>query len=65
VYADGQVRVDLADWFTKNIDLTPLGIINKFDLFNIQLTDTTNYGHFGKDNLPWEKTDLVNELQSL
>jgi len=65
VYADGQVRVDLADWFTNNIDLTPLGIINKFDLFNIQLTDTTNYGHFGKDNLPWEKTDLTDELKTL
>ena len=31
VYADGQVRVNLADWFKNNIDLTPLGIINKFD----------------------------------
>ena len=61
----GQVRVDLADWFTNNIDLTPLGIINKFDLFNIQLTDTTNYGHFGKDNLPWEQTDLTDELKTL
>ena len=34
VYADGKVRTDIADWFTNNIDLTPLGIINKFDLFN-------------------------------
>ena len=65
VYADGQVRVDLADWFTNNIDLTPLGIINKFDLFNIKLTDTTNYGHFGKDNLPWEQIDLTDELKTL
>jgi len=65
VYADGKVRIDLADWFIKNIDLTPLGIINKFDLFNIKLTDTTNYGHFGRKNLPWEKTDLVSALQSL
>ena len=55
----------MADWFTKNIDLTPLGIINKFDLFNIKLTDTTNYGHFGKDNLPWEKIDLIDELKTL
>ena len=65
VYADGQVRVDLADWFINNIDLTPLGIINKFDLFNIQLTDTTNYGHFGKNNLPWEQIDLTDELKTL
>lgn len=34
------------------------GIIDKFDLFSVQLTDTTNYGHFGKSHLPWEQTDL-------
>jgi len=65
VYADGKVRTDIADWFTNNIDLTPLGIINKFDLFNIKLTDTTNYGHFGKSTLPWETIDLTDEIKSL
>ena len=65
VYADGKVRTDIADWFINNIDLTPLGIINKFDLFNIKLTDTTNYGHFGRNNLPWEAIDLKDEIKSL
>ena len=65
VYADGKVRTDIADWFINNIDLTPLGIINKFDLFNIKLTDTTNYGHFGRKNLPWEKINLMDEMKSL
>ena len=50
---------------SNNIDLTPLGIINKFDLFNIKLTDTTNYGHFGRNNLPWEAIDLKDEIKSL
>jgi len=36
-------------------DLTPNGIINYLGLKDIKYTDTTNYGHFGKDNLPWEK----------
>jgi S-adenosylmethionine synthetase len=58
VYADGKVRTDLADWLTDNVDLTPLGIIRKFDLFNLDLTRTTNYGHFGKPDLPWESVDL-------
>ena len=49
---------ELTDWIVKNIDLTPKGIIDRFDLFSVQLTDTTNYGHFGKDNLPWERLDL-------
>ena len=65
VYADGKVRTDIAEWFINNIDLTPLGIINKFDLFNIKLTDTTNYGHFGRKNLPWEAIDLKDEIKSL
>ena len=65
VYCDGKVRSDLTKWIQQHIDLTPLGIINKFDLFNIKLTDTTNYGHLGKENLPWEKSDLADKLGAL
>lgn len=36
-------------------DLTPRGIINYLDLRKPIYTLTTNYGHFGKNNLPWEK----------
>ena len=39
----------------EKFDLTPEGIINYLDLRNIQYTKTTNYGHFGKEELPWEK----------
>jgi len=58
VYADGEIRTDLAEEIIQRVDLTPLGIINKFDLFNLDLTKTTNYGHFGKENMPWEVLDL-------
>ena len=58
VLADGKHRPDLAKWLTDNVDLTPLGIIRRFDLFNLDLKRTTNYGHFGKPELPWEKVDL-------
>ena len=39
----------------KEFDLTPRGIINYLDLQNPIYKKTTNYGHFGKDNLPWER----------
>ena len=58
VYADGQVRSDLANEIQQLVDLTPKGIIDKFDLFSLDLTTTTNYGHFGKADLPWEEIDL-------
>jgi len=31
----------------------------------MKLTETTNYGHFGRENLPWEKIDLTNKLGEL
>jgi len=38
--------------------LTPSGIIERFNLFRPIYSSTTNYGHFGKPDLPWEKIDL-------
>ena len=48
----------LTKWIESNVDLTPKGIIDRFDLFRPIYSSTTNYGHFGKDYLPWEKIDL-------
>lgn len=39
----------------NKFDLTPKGIIDYLDLRSPIYTQTTNYGHFGKDNLSWEK----------
>ena len=36
-------------------DLTPDGIINYLELDKPIFSLTTNYGHFGKENLAWEK----------
>ena len=49
---------ELTKWIQDNVDLTPKGIIERFDLFRPIYSSTTNYGHFGKDYLPWEKVDL-------
>jgi S-adenosylmethionine synthetase len=55
-------NIDIARELTASIpslvDLTPKGIIERFDLFRPIYSSTTNYGHFGKDYLPWEKIDL-------
>ena len=39
----------------EKFDLTPRGIINYLDLQRPIYKNTTNYGHFGKENLSWEK----------
>ena len=49
----------LSDLVYENFDLTPRGIIDYFDLQRPIYKETTNYGHFGKENLPWEKVKLL------
>ena len=39
----------------EKFELTPRGIINYLGLQKPIYTKTTNYGHFGKNDLPWEK----------
>jgi S-adenosylmethionine synthetase len=62
VYVDSDGNnFELTTWITNNVDLTPKGIINRFDLFRPIYSSTTNYGHFGKDNLPWEELNLFKD----
>ena len=44
----------------NNFDLTPNGIIKELDLRKPIYEKTTNYGHFGKENLAWEKIKKLN-----
>ena len=46
---------ELVEMIKNNFDLTPKGMIDYLGLQEPIFTKTTNYGHFGKDNLPWEK----------
>ena len=57
IESDGD-SASITKWIQSNVDLTPMGIIKRFDLFRPIYTTTTNYGHFGKSDLPWEKIDL-------
>ena len=46
---------ELVKLIQEKFDLTPNGIIEYLGLKNPIYNLTTNYGHFGKENLPWEK----------
>ncbi len=46
----------------KVFDLTPAGIIKTLDLRKPIYQNTAAYGHFGRSEFSWEKTDKVKDL---
>lgn len=46
---------ELIQMINQNFDLTPKGIIQYLKLRQPIYTKTTNYGHMGDKDLPWEK----------
>ncbi len=46
---------EISKKISEKFDLTPRGIINYLNLQKPIYRLTTNYGHFGKENLSWEK----------
>lgn len=59
VYVDSDGDSDaITEWLVDNIDLTPKGIIDRFDLFNFHnYHKTCTYGHFGRMDVPWEQVE--------
>ncbi len=55
----------IEQFIIKNIDLTPRGIINRFELRRPIYRQTAVYGHFGREEFPWEKLDLVDMFKTL
>ena len=49
----------------KTCDMTPAGIIKKLELRRPIYAPTASQGHFGMDDRPWEKLDLVDTLKAL
>lgn len=50
----------------QHFDLSPQGIIDYFQLLRPIYRQTATYGHYGRENVPWERLDKVTELcQSL
>ena len=53
---------DVVEMIRKLFPLSPKQLIQYLGLRNPIYSQTTNYGHFGKENLPWEKLDKVDEI---
>jgi S-adenosylmethionine synthetase len=48
----------------KVFDCTPAGIVKTLNLKQPIYQKTASYGHFGRAEFPWEKTDKVEELKN-
>lgn len=57
----------IVDAIYNNFDLTPKGIIETLNLKKPIYSQTSTYGHFGRNdlNLPWEKLDKINIFKKL
>ena len=45
----------IEQYVRDSYDLTPKGIIDSLGLLDVDYNRVSAYGHFGKDDLPWEK----------
>lgn len=71
VNTHGTSQVDshsISQFLSKNVDLTPKGIIERFNLRRPIYRPSASYGHFGRKFdgtfFPWENTDLVASLKT-
>lgn len=70
-YGTGKLNddADLEKIIAQVFDLSPAAIIRTLDLLNPKkngwsYADTAAYGHFGRPQFPWEKTNKVDELKA-
>lgn len=64
-FGTGKVPAEkIIDAVKKTFDCTPSGIIQMLDLKKPIYEATATYGHFGKKEFSWEKTDKVQALQN-
>jgi S-adenosylmethionine synthetase len=63
-FGTGKVTEDEIEGAIAEIfDTTPAGIIETLDLRKPIFQETAAYGHFGRDNFSWERTDKVETLK--
>jgi S-adenosylmethionine synthetase len=66
MHGTGTISSDIVSSFImKNIDLSPKGIIERLKLQRPIYRATAAYGHFGRNEFPWEQLDLVPMFSSL
>ncbi|QTH64589.1 methionine adenosyltransferase [Psychrosphaera ytuae] len=54
----------LIELVRRHFDLRPYGLIQMLDLERPIYKGTAAYGHFGRDEFPWERTDKVEALRA-
>lgn len=70
-YGTEKVAVSkIEDVVRQVFDMTPAGIVRTFDLLHpekngFKYVETASYGHFGRDQFPWEKLDKVEILKQI
>jgi S-adenosylmethionine synthetase len=47
-----------------NFELRPFGLLKMLDLERPIYQATAAYGHFGREEFPWEKTDIAERLKA-
>ena len=64
-YGSGKMKAQELEKRVQSVfDLTPEGIIETFNLWRPIYQQTATYGHFGREEFPWEKidTDIIGTL---
>lgn len=54
--------LELANLVSETFDCTPKGIISRFSLRQPIYRPTAAYGHFGREEFPWEALDYADKL---
>ena len=54
----------LIELIREHFDLRPYGLIQMLDLERPIYLPTAAYGHFGRDEFPWERTDKADALRA-
>jgi S-adenosylmethionine synthetase len=62
-FGTGKIDDDtLAAYVMKNFDMRPRALIEELDLLRPIYQPTSSYGHFGRSEFAWEKTDRSKKL---
>ncbi|WP_341503015.1 methionine adenosyltransferase [Gallaecimonas sp. GXIMD4217] len=64
-FGTGKIEEERIDQLVReHFDLRPYGLIEMLDLNRPIYKPTAAYGHFGREEFPWEKTDKAEELRA-
>ncbi|MBU2632414.1 methionine adenosyltransferase [Patescibacteria group bacterium] len=63
-FGEGKVSDEIIEKAIRKVfDMSPVGIIKTLNLKRPIYRKTATYGHFGRNEFPWEKTDKTNALK--